>query len=55
VSGLTAHYWHFWIGLILVALVMVGRERLTAGFAGLAKAIEARVRRLAGLSGAGPA
>jgi branched-chain amino acid transport system permease protein len=54
-SSLTAHYWHFWIGLILVALVMVGRERLTAGFAGVAKAIEARVRRLVGPSQPGPA
>ena len=33
-SALTPQYWHFWIGLILVSLVLVGRERLTQGIAG---------------------
>jgi branched-chain amino acid transport system permease protein len=28
-SGLTPQYWQFWIGLVLVVLVLVGRERLT--------------------------
>ena len=28
-SGLTPQYWQFWIGLILVVLVLAGRERLT--------------------------
>ena len=28
-SGLTPQYWQFWIGLILVLLVLAGRERLT--------------------------
>lgn len=28
-STLTPEYWHFWIGLILVVFVLVGRERLT--------------------------
>ena len=27
-SGLTPQYWHFWIGLLLVVLVLIGRERL---------------------------
>ena len=27
-SSLTPQYWHFWIGLVLVVLVLVGRERL---------------------------
>lgn len=31
ISGLTAQYWLFWLGLILVALVLVGRDRLLAG------------------------
>jgi branched-chain amino acid transport system permease protein len=31
-SAITPQYWYFWIGLILVALVMCGRERLTRGF-----------------------
>lgn len=28
-SGLTPQYWQFWIGLILVVLVLAGRERVT--------------------------
>ena len=28
ISGITPQYWTFWIGLFLVVLVMVGRERL---------------------------
>ena len=28
ISALTPQYWQFWIGLILVALVLVGRERM---------------------------
>jgi len=27
-SGLTPQYWHFWLGLVLVVLVLTGRERL---------------------------
>lgn len=30
-SGLTPQYWHFWIGLLLVVLVLVGRERIDQG------------------------
>jgi branched-chain amino acid transport system permease protein len=30
VSAATPEYWEFWIGLMLVALVLVGRERLAA-------------------------
>ena len=35
VSSATPEYWEFWIGLMLVVLVLVGRERLKAlaGFA----------------------
>ena len=29
-ANLTAQYWHFWIGLILVLLVLIGRDRLTS-------------------------
>lgn len=29
ISTLTPEYWHFWIGLILVVFVLVGRERLS--------------------------
>lgn len=28
-SGLTPQYWQFWIGMVLVVLVLIGRERLT--------------------------
>ena len=38
-SAATPAYWEFWIGLLLVILVLVGRERIRA-------AIAARVRRL---------
>jgi len=34
-SGLTPQYWQFWIGLVLVVLVLAGRERLTEGARGL--------------------
>lgn len=34
-SGLTPQYWQFWIGLILVVLVLAGRERLTDRVRGL--------------------
>ena len=27
-SNLTPQYWQFWIGLVLVVIVLVGRERL---------------------------
>ncbi len=30
-SSLTPQYWHFWIGLILVVLVLVGRDRMRDG------------------------
>jgi branched-chain amino acid transport system permease protein len=29
-SALTPQYWPFWIGLLLVAIVMIGRERITS-------------------------
>ena len=34
-SGLTPQYWQFWIGLVLVILVLAGRERLTDRVRGL--------------------
>jgi branched-chain amino acid transport system permease protein len=44
-SNLTPQYWHFWIGLLLVILVMVGRDRIGAAFRRL------RPRSLAGEAG----
>src|SRR5829696_5110726 len=35
ISGLTPQYWQFWIGLVLVVLVLVGRERFADGARGL--------------------
>jgi branched-chain amino acid transport system permease protein len=32
-AGLTPQYWQFWIGLLLVAIVLVGRERIGRGAA----------------------
>jgi len=27
-STLTPHYWQFWIGLVLVVIVLIGRQRM---------------------------
>jgi branched-chain amino acid transport system permease protein len=34
-ANLTPQYWMFWIGLILVAFTLIGRDRLTGGVAGV--------------------
>ncbi len=41
-SGLTPKYWHFWLGLILVGLVLVGRERLSGTARGLGRLLPGR-------------
>ncbi len=43
-AGLTPQYWTFWIGLVLVVLVLVGRERAVAAAGGLAARILASLR-----------
>jgi branched-chain amino acid transport system permease protein len=43
-SSLTPQYWHFWVGLVLVVLVLVGRERMSIGRSGLAGWIARRAR-----------
>jgi len=35
IATLTPQYWQFWIGLLLVAFVMVGRQRFVGGLYGL--------------------
>ena len=30
-AGFTPQYWHFWIGIFLIALVLAGRERVVGG------------------------
>jgi branched-chain amino acid transport system permease protein len=39
-SDLTARYWQFWIGLILVLIVLVGRERMGHWFAPVQRVAE---------------
>jgi branched-chain amino acid transport system permease protein len=41
-SSATPEYWEFWIGLLLVALVLAGRERVGARIAGLLGALRLR-------------
>ena len=43
-SSLTPQYWHFWVGLVLVVLVLIGRERMSIGRSGLAGWIARRAR-----------
>jgi branched-chain amino acid transport system permease protein len=30
-ANLTPQYWQFWLGLMLVAIVLIGRERMALG------------------------
>jgi branched-chain amino acid transport system permease protein len=39
IASLTPQYWQFWIGLVLVAIVLIGRERFEGGIAGLRGAL----------------
>lgn len=50
-SWLTPQYWHFWIGLILVIIVLIGRDRISQWNAVLL----APFRRLAGGAASSPA
>ena len=58
IASLTPQYWQFWIGLVLVVIVLVGRERvegwINAGRAGLARLGARLVSRPAALSKAAP-
>ena len=51
IAGLTPQYWQFWIGLVLVAIVLVGRERVD----GWVAAVRAAIVRLGGRLVARPA
>jgi branched-chain amino acid transport system permease protein len=46
-AGITPQYWQFWIGLVLVLVVLIGRERIGRWIAG----IRASVERLFGAHG----
>ena len=39
ISDLTPQYWQFWIGLVLVVIVLIGRERMNAWFAAARSAL----------------
>jgi len=41
-ANLTPQYWQFWIGLLLVAFVMVGRQRFVGGLYGLLAMVRRR-------------
>jgi branched-chain amino acid transport system permease protein len=41
-SAITPQYWHFWIGVLLVILVLVGRDRVTAAPAALWRRLTGR-------------
>ena len=53
VSGLTPQYWPFWIGLLLVVIVLVGRERIGSWTAPV-RALVARLDWRAGPRSAAP-
>jgi branched-chain amino acid transport system permease protein len=42
IANLTPQYWQFWIGLVLVVIVLVGRERMT-GWVRMLRAVLARL------------
>jgi branched-chain amino acid transport system permease protein len=42
IANLTPQYWQFWIGLVLVAIVLIGRERM-AGWVRFLRASLARI------------
>jgi branched-chain amino acid transport system permease protein len=57
IANLTPQYWQFWIGLVLVVIVLIGRERM-AGWIGAVRALFNRLGarlmpRLPALGGAG--
>ncbi len=46
IANLTPQYWQFWIGLVLVLIVLVGRERMGLWTGGLRALAERIVRRI---------
>jgi branched-chain amino acid transport system permease protein len=47
IAHLTPQYWQFWIGLVLVLIVLVGRERIGLVTGGVRALAERIARRLA--------
>jgi branched-chain amino acid transport system permease protein len=46
IANLTPQYWQFWIGLVLVIIVLVGRDRIGAFTGGVRALVDQAVRRL---------
>jgi branched-chain amino acid transport system permease protein len=46
IAHLTPQYWQFWIGLVLVLIVLVGRERIGLWTGGVRALVESATRRL---------
>ncbi len=44
-SGITPQFWHFWIGLLLVLLMVIGRNRINGWFTALAQPFRRHVDR----------
>jgi branched-chain amino acid transport system permease protein len=42
-SSWTPHFWQFWIGLVLVLIVLIGRERMYRGVMWLPRLVMRRV------------
>jgi branched-chain amino acid transport system permease protein len=53
-SDLTARYWQFWIGLLLVAIVVIGRDRIGNWISPVARFAAQLGRRPAPTSASGP-
>jgi branched-chain amino acid transport system permease protein len=53
-SDLTARYWQFWIGLLLVAIVIVGRDRISGWIAFVESQVMRVFRRSAPAASPGP-
>jgi branched-chain amino acid transport system permease protein len=47
IANLTPQYWQFWIGLVLVLIVLVGRDRIGLWTGGVGALAERLTRRLA--------
>jgi hypothetical protein len=47
IANLTPQYWQFWIGLVLVLIVLVGRDRIAGVTGGLRALVQHVMRRLA--------
>jgi len=53
-ANLTPQYWQFWLGLVLVAIVLIGRERMARWVSPLrvlGERLSERITRIFGASG----